>query len=216
MGDDYFDDEDKLRLVTELVECCMVEDKYTHYLVYPFEIKPRDFLQYAQSDFEASYDHHLVNCFSNIKRAIECQIDSLLIYTNLYEIAKKKRMGFPTKIKYLNEMGIVSPNILAKINKTRNKLEHEFKLPTLEDVENALDVAYLFIEYTDHYVLNGLYFCSFDNPDEGTYCIMQLDFDNKTLKIDFDISDEPGFYHVIEANLDYYIKFMKAFLSLNK
>ncbi|MEA2075447.1 MAG: hypothetical protein U9O85_06905 [Euryarchaeota archaeon] len=43
--------------------------------------------------------------------------------------------------------GIIAPQILKKINDKRNLLEHEFKKPSLEQVEDALDVATLFISY---------------------------------------------------------------------
>jgi uncharacterized protein YutE (UPF0331/DUF86 family) len=118
----------------------------------PFTIKPGEFLEYAESDLKIDDNHHLVNCLSNIKRAIECQIDSLLIGFGLFEKAKIKNWKFPTKIEKLNEIGIVSPRILSKINKLRNLLEHEYSIPEREKVEEALDVAILFIRYTDQFL----------------------------------------------------------------
>ena len=62
---------------------------------------------------------------------------------------KKKDWKFPSKMKELNQVGVVAPRILRKINKTRNLLEHEYTLPSKEKVEDAMDVAILFITYTN-------------------------------------------------------------------
>lgn len=60
---------------------------------------------------------------------------------------KKEHWNFPNKIKFMQKGGIIAPQILKKINDKRNLLEHEFKKPSLEQVEDALDVATLFISY---------------------------------------------------------------------
>ncbi|WMW25116.1 hypothetical protein RE474_13690 [Methanolobus sediminis] len=118
----------------------------------PFSIKPDEFLHYAECNLNENTPHGLLDCLSNTKRAIECQIDSLLMYLCLYSMAKKKNLGFPAKIEILNDMGILSPRILTKINKTRNLLEHSYQIPDKEKVEDALDIAYLFIQNTGRYL----------------------------------------------------------------
>ena len=120
----------------------------------PFEIKARQLLKYAEYDLNNEYEHHLVNSLSNIKRAIDCQLDSLLIGFGLYDKSKNERWNFPQKIDLLNQIGIVSPRILKKINQKRNLLEHEYKNPTKEEVEDALDVAILFMAYTEKHLLS--------------------------------------------------------------
>ena len=94
----------------EHCSCCDVETD--------FEISPLNFLKYAEYDLTAKYDHHLVNSLSNTKRAIDSQLDSLLTGFGLSERAKK--WNFPKKIEFLNNIGVISPRILTKINKKRN------------------------------------------------------------------------------------------------
>ncbi len=119
-----------------------------------FDISPDEFLDFAKYDLAAKYDHHLVNSLSNTKRAVDSQLESLLIGFGLSK--KAKNWHFPVKIDFLNNIGIVSPKILNKINKKRNLLEHEFKNPTEEEVEDALDIVALFISYTNKYLSRAI------------------------------------------------------------
>lgn len=56
----------------------------------PFEIKPLEFLKFAEKDLEEKTEKSRINALSNIKRGIDCQLDSLLILLGHYDIAKKK------------------------------------------------------------------------------------------------------------------------------
>jgi len=44
----------------------------------PFNINPHEFLKFAEYDLSSNYEQHFVNSLSNVKRAIECQLDMLL------------------------------------------------------------------------------------------------------------------------------------------
>jgi uncharacterized protein YutE (UPF0331/DUF86 family) len=157
----------------------------------PFTIKPEEFLEYAESDLKIDDNHHLVNCLSNIKRAIECQIDSLLIGFGLFEKAKNKNWNFPTKIEKLNEIGIVSPRILSKINKSRNLLEHEYTIPEREKVEDALDVAILFIRYTNKFLYGIIQDFSLSGTKSDLNNVQTvLDYKNSKISFEFEWWDE--------------------------
>lgn len=55
-----------------------------------FDITPRDFLDFAEKDLEQPNSiHSLVNATSNLKRAIDCQLDSFLILLNLDNFYRK-------------------------------------------------------------------------------------------------------------------------------
>jgi hypothetical protein len=57
---------------------------------------------------------------------------------------------------FLAEIGIIAPDILSRINSTRNLLEHEFKKPKRANVETAYDVAvllcYATVRFTKEFV----------------------------------------------------------------
>lgn len=111
----------------------------------PFDLTPSSFLKFAELDLQSELPHKFVNALSNAKRAIDCQIECILTTTGI----KLTDIDFPEKLNILNEIGLMSPALLQKINRERNLLEHEFVNPTPEKVSDALDVATLFISYTN-------------------------------------------------------------------
>ncbi|MGB9939233.1 hypothetical protein [Methanosarcina sp.] len=181
-----------------------------------FDITPNEFLNFAKHDFTAKYDHHLVNSLSNVKRAIDSQLDSLLFGFGLSERAKK--WNFPTKIDFLNSIGVVSPGILKKINTKRNLLEHEYRNPTEEEVEDALDVAELFIKYTDKYLIRALKFCDVFSRGEG-YITITLDWENCKITSTYRIYEDDKFKKTVteeltNASQKEYGDYLKFYLKL--
>jgi hypothetical protein len=55
------------------------------------------------------------------------------------------RWDVPRKVEKLLAMGLLAPTLLRKIVKMRNTLEHTYQAPSLLDVEEAMDVAALFV-----------------------------------------------------------------------
>jgi len=127
----------------------------------PFDLRPSDFLRFAESDLETNLEHSIVNTLSNTKRALECQCDLLLLVFGFFNESRKNNWNFPTKIDLILELGIVAPRILRRINKTRNLLEHEYRKPDKSKVEDALDVVSMFVAYTDSFVKSAKYYASF-------------------------------------------------------
>jgi hypothetical protein len=119
----------------------------------PFELKSEDFMRFARRDLrDATEERSLVNALSNIKRALDCRTASLLCFFGVYDRSKKEDWNFPQSTDFLLKVGVLAPNILKKINKKRNELEHEFKKPTHEEVTDFLDVAQLFFAVTEQFL----------------------------------------------------------------
>lgn len=116
--------------------------------VHKFDINPQDFLQRAEDDYEQGGSSALLNTITNAKRAIHCQIDQALL-TLGYDL---KRWNLPRKVELLVQLGFVAPRILKRVTDARNVLEHEYKLPTPDQAEEALDLAVLFIEATNRHL----------------------------------------------------------------
>jgi len=102
---------------------------------------PIEFLTLAEEDFERGGLAALVNATTNAKRAIVCQLDQLLISFGYPSL----RWNVPKKIERLRALGLLAPSLLRKVVDIRNILEHEYATPELEKVEEALDVASLFV-----------------------------------------------------------------------
>lgn len=111
---------------------------------------PRQLLHFGEENLSSKDNSRLVDALSNIKRALDCQIDLIIFEHGYGRRLRDEKWRFPRKIGFLKEYGIIAPRILEKINKTRNLLEHEFKMPSLENVEDAFDVVLLFIGYTEN------------------------------------------------------------------
>jgi hypothetical protein len=66
-----------------------------------------------------------------------------------FPLAKKQGWSIPKKLDFVLESGLVAPRILRKVNTLRNHLEHDHALPLRQQVEDALDVAMLFLSYAE-------------------------------------------------------------------
>jgi hypothetical protein len=121
-------------------------------LLVPFELKSNDFIEFARQDLIEKTNKSLVNALSNVKRAIDCRVASLLFFFGMYRKSKRDNWNFPKSADFLVEIGVLAPNILKKINQKRNDLEHEFKKPSYDEVLDFIDVASLFLENTDRFI----------------------------------------------------------------
>jgi hypothetical protein len=124
------------------------------------QIDAEDFLKFAKEDSKGKDLRSCVNALGNVKRAIECRIDSILYVYCLHKKSEKEKWDFPKKIEIIEQLGIVAPKILRKINKKRNELEHRYVRPTKEEVDDGLGVAELFLAYTSRLVADPLTFFS--------------------------------------------------------
>jgi hypothetical protein len=113
-------------------------------LEHQFEINPDDFLQRAEDDYEQGDSAALLNSITNSKRAIHCQIDQALAVFGF----NVRNWNFTRKTELFERLGFVAPRMLRKINRVRNALEHEYTLPIESEVEEALDLAILFVNAT--------------------------------------------------------------------
>jgi hypothetical protein len=131
----------------------------------PWDIAPNEYLKFAEKDIEGGDRRGAVNALSNAKRALGCQIDSLMIAFGLREIARN--WGLPHKLKSLTDMGIVAPRILSKINRHRNEMEHEYSCPPVEVVNDFVDVVALFIEATKFHINDRRCMWEFGDGGQG-------------------------------------------------
>ncbi len=109
-------------------------------LKHEFDIRPEEFLQFSENDISDNEPRGLVNGLSNAKRAIDSQVDEVIRCLLIRpEVLKQP------KLEILSDLGLVAPRILRRIRDSRNLLEHEYRLPTKQQVEDAIDVATLFV-----------------------------------------------------------------------
>ena len=113
-------------------------------------ILPNEYLTFAEKDLRLGGTRGLVNALGNAKRAIDCQIAGLLTGLGL-----ACNGNFPEKLARVDALGIVAPRILRKVVQLRNSLEHDFHRPQKEEVEDAVDIATLFLESLKPIIAGG-------------------------------------------------------------
>ncbi|WDE00346.1 hypothetical protein [Thalassomonas actiniarum] len=176
----------------------------------PFDISPAEYIKYAEEDAQESTTRGCVNAFSNAKRAMDAQIDLLLIAFVLDKLATRKNWNIPKKLDTLNKLGIVAPRILAKFNKFRNLVEHDFVKPEHDKVEDFIDVVLLFIESTKLHLVDFL---------EDAQIAVEGKFDY-WLDVKINRNDEIVHINYNQVNIElkptdeYYIEFMKHYVSV--
>ncbi|XTR39052.1 hypothetical protein ACQQ2T_06595 [Paraclostridium tenue] len=106
-----------------------------------FDLYSRDYLRFAQKSLDQGENDGLINCVSNLKRAMDCELDTFLFIIDLYNIFKKKNLKVEQKLKFIETIGLFSSKSLERLNKVRNKMEHEYKVPNLIDIEMYFELV---------------------------------------------------------------------------
>ena len=162
----------------------------------PIGTKPDEYLTFARQDLsDGTSARHLINSVSNSKRALHLRMEIL------YEafggnVAVGKPKNFPSLIEFLRNCGIASPHILNRINKLRNAVEHDYLIPTLEEVETFLDVTELFLHATNALIgrqPDKVEFESDSVRDKSGLLILQkisFDWNNAEISLWFSKNDE--------------------------
>lgn len=120
-----------------------------------FDLMPFDYLDFAEAEIEAGTPSARINCVAHLKRAIECELDTFLRVYGLQSAAK----NFPQKLRFAADAGLFSSRSIGKLNKARNRLEHEYAIPDSLELENYFDIATGFV----HSVEGCLYLLSQHN-----------------------------------------------------
>ncbi|GGE00262.1 hypothetical protein [Paenibacillus nasutitermitis] len=105
----------------------------------------RDYLKFAENQLQIGTIESLINCISNLKRAVDCQIDIFFYTLGLNVVLKKRNLKFEKKLEFLGAIGIFSPKSLAKLNTIRNKMEHEYSIPQIIELDLYFDLVLAFI-----------------------------------------------------------------------
>lgn len=118
-------------------------------LVFPaFDLMPFDYLEFAEGELAKTSSDSRINCVAHLKRAVECEIDTLLAILQL----TKHLENFPRKLEFVEATGIVSARSLGKLNAMRNRMEHEYANPDMEELEVYFDLSSSFIQTIEGYI----------------------------------------------------------------
>lgn len=127
-----------------------VDLSYTwKFIDYDDYLGPDKYLQDAIDDLKSGQERrHYNNAIRNAKSALHMKVDILCKVFAGDKYFSKCLKYFPQKMDFLESIGIVRPRIIDRINKIRNKIEHEYIDATSTEAEDFIDIVLLFIEAT--------------------------------------------------------------------
>lgn len=130
-------------------------------LNFEYPLNPGFFLECAADDLKVAGQRGLINALSNAKRAMDCQTDSFISSIGLSPQNLKKQIGKvgmenlrlfttdcnqPVTYQVLESFGIATPSIVRRVRKIRNLLEHEYKKVSRQFVQDASEIATLYVK----------------------------------------------------------------------
>ena len=105
-----------------------------------FDLMPQNYLAYANIALSDSSDANRINCISHLKRAVECEAD-----TFFHVLQISRRLNFPQKLEALERLELMPSRSIVHLNRIRNKVEHEYSVPEIDDLSVYFDLVAGFI-----------------------------------------------------------------------
>ncbi|MGF9697832.1 hypothetical protein [Paenibacillus sp. MABNR03] len=110
-----------------------------------YDLYARDYLEFAENQLIEGTPEALINCISNLKRAVDCQTDTFLYTLSLFDTFRRRNLKFEKKLELISSIGVFNSTSLAKLNKIRNKMEHEYALPQIDEIDLYFDLVSAFV-----------------------------------------------------------------------
>lgn len=109
-----------------------------------FDLFPLDYMKFAEKEIEIynqeSDVRNLINSILDIRRALDCEIDIFMNVLNLSGLCKQRNLGLKTKLDFLESVGIINSRTINRFNLFRNKIEHDYQIPKIGDIEVYYDL----------------------------------------------------------------------------
>ena len=115
-------------------------------------ITPETFLDWAKQDIRGSSPRSAVNALNNVKRALHARIDEVLWVTRVqYSNDWNSRPRLEDKVKALKRIGISTTATVKILTARRNRLEHDYLAPTLDEVRSDVETCEMWISASERY-----------------------------------------------------------------
>ena len=129
-----------------------------------FEVTPFDYIVFAEKALKTDSLESRINCVSHLKHAIDCELDTFLHILNLDTLLhilnpKRDKASVAEKIGITGRIGVFNSRSLVKLNQIRNKMEHAYVEPEIQDLEVYSELVQAFV-----YALDGFMFMLAASP----------------------------------------------------
>jgi hypothetical protein len=112
-------------------------------------VTPKEFLHWAKQDLLGSDKRACGNALGNIKKSIHCRIDEIIYKTNItYGKNWNSHINTPQKLEILKEVEIKYIAVVQLITDERNKFEHDYTMPDIDQIKAFYDTTELWLEKT--------------------------------------------------------------------
>lgn len=118
-----------------------------------FDLSPHDYLDFAGKDSSHTSQVNRINTVSNLKRALECELDTLLHVLGLHD-KKQYANNVPKKLDFMDNLGLISPRSFKKLNIIRNKIEHDYYVPNENEIDTFYDLTFALISSIEWFLLS--------------------------------------------------------------
>ncbi|WP_318767469.1 hypothetical protein [Lactiplantibacillus carotarum] len=89
---------------------------------------------------------HCINCVNQLKRAIDGMMNIFFDRLGLLKIIEKLSWKFPKKLKFLVDLGVLQSQLTSDLNILRNKVEHDFSKPNIDEVKTYYENTWLVVK----------------------------------------------------------------------
>ena len=150
---------DAITTVTDIIQFVLQMDKIecdcsngSDMVIPVYDIAPDEFLEFAGNALALETKEGIVNAISNLKRALDCQMDLFFESINLKSIVDKKNLKFEKKTQFLADIGLMQNRTMNKLNSMRNKMEHEYKIPDVFDLHTYYELVWSVVKIAELYL----------------------------------------------------------------
>ena len=109
-----------------------------------YDLFPINYLTFAEEELnmikDPIQDREKINCILHLKRALDCQLDIFFFTLGFNEFLKRKNLGINNKLQFLQDVGVIKSRTIERFNKMRNKIEHHYHIPDIDDIEVYYDL----------------------------------------------------------------------------
>lgn len=137
-------------LLTDEIECDCSSGSDISIPIY--DISSEEFLDFAENAIAFETKEGNVNAISNLKRALDCEMDMFFESINIKRIFDKKNLKFEKKSQFLADIGLFPIQTINKLNFMRNKLEHEYRTPEIYDLYTYYELVWSVVRILDLYL----------------------------------------------------------------
>ncbi|WP_203364700.1 hypothetical protein [Bacillus sp. REN10] len=201
------------------------EETNFYKLIPEYDLFPNDYLLFAEEELDLLVKNPenirlKINCVLHLKRALNCQIDIFYNVFGFTKFLKKKNLGMDSKLHYLDELGLVKSRVMSRFNKIRNKVEHNYKIPSIADIEVYFDLIDSIITNLDKVIFKVGINAGQSREDFESERRFSIQYERSSIPtINFSVDNDSKVYNgnvSIDENRELFTKLFKLYLIINE